>query len=433
MAARGSLLLAVTRSAGGGDADSPLEFRLLDVNTRTQRAAGRLPLSPGAQLRWLSLSAELAPVTIDTDGVVRVLLGSGPGAWGPVGGGGGEWVQVLSLAEEESRVGPIWAVRMAAGVLFYAEAGVAGFEPQPAVPDDKPGQDDAVDTVAAPIFGRASSLRELRWRLPLGFVAAIGSGAEEALREQLLARHAAEAAAIGAEPASEGASAEVLERAWRTRSFQLFGHLAKAGEVERALDVARNFLAAPGGSSHVLNMAQAFAEKAGHHRLADEIAALPRVAACEAPAAVSRTVAAPAAVPKVATRELAPLFEPGEFSEAPAAAPAESPETPTPLQQAPAPSPTPASPSVARAVATSSPVLQAPAKMVTPTKGAPPPSTVEAAPPVSSNPFARTRKVASPHQAPHLLRDALGAGVRRSASAISSGGAGEPAAKVGKR
>merc|ERR1719359_1559895 len=111
MAAAGCFLLVVTggHAPPGEDEDEALEYRFLDVRSRSQRSCGRLPISTGARLRWIGLSEEFAPVCIDTAGVVRALLGTGPGSWGPAGGGGGEWVPVLSLAEEEQRVGPLWA------------------------------------------------------------------------------------------------------------------------------------------------------------------------------------------------------------------------------------------------------------------------------------------------------------------------------------
>lgn len=97
---------------------------------------------------------------------------------------------------------------------------------------------------------------------------------------------------------------------WRAKTFQLYGKLVQAEQFERALDVARHLLA-PAGGSNMLNLAQSFAEKAGCHKLADEIAALPRtVAVAEAaPARAPAGASQGRAVPKVIHRELPPLFE----------------------------------------------------------------------------------------------------------------------------
>merc|ERR1719375_813270 len=85
--------------------------------------------------------------------------------------------------------------------------------------------------------GHGAKLHEIPWQLPLGPVASMGTGADELLREQLLARHL--------DAVSDGAlSEETLEacrgkRNWRKRAFREYGELVKAREGEKALDVAR--------------------------------------------------------------------------------------------------------------------------------------------------------------------------------------------------
>lgn len=436
LAARGSLLLAVFRPGAEPPADGDddfLEYRLLDVSTHVQRSAGRLPLSSGARLRWLGLSAELVPIAIDTEGVVRALLGTGLGAWGPPGGGGGQWAPVLELKEEEARVGPLWTVHVKNGVMFCAEVGLEGLEPQPRQMAEASG--NVVEGLApteepAPFgCGGVGKLRELPWRLPVGPMSVASAAVEEVLRERLLARHLEELSAAAVLPESE--AAEDMDRSYKKKVLRLFGQLVKSGDEERALDVARTSLALGAALTKLLGSAQAFAERAGSHRLADEIAALPRVVA-EAPAAntapTPRAVAAePArpvqAVPRATQRELPPLFQPGEFEEDVAKTP-EATGTPPRSEltasvpsapQSQAATPPPRTDAAAAGVAATPPPASA---------GPPQPA------PTGGNPFARKRKAPGVAQAPHLLRDALGVGIRRPATPAAGGEQPAKAAKV---
>lgn len=162
-------------------------------------------------------------------------------------GGGGEWVPVLSLAEEEQRVGPLWTLSAKRGTLVCIEVGECAAEPQPPLLDAAPDGSlrKLEDAVTAPFgHGGAASVRELPWRLPLGPVPGAQNLAEETLREQLLNRHVEEMSHIRLLVESDAAGPSALGKGWRTRAFQLFGQLARAGEVERALDVAKNFLVA---------------------------------------------------------------------------------------------------------------------------------------------------------------------------------------------
>jgi hypothetical protein len=443
LAARGPLLLAVTETGPRAetDVDMALDYRLLDVRTRSERSSGRLPLSPCARLRWLGISAELAPVAVDTFGQVRVLLGTGAGSWGPVGGGA-EWVPMLSLAEEESKVGPLWAVHAAKGILYCAELGQESSAPEPGQPvpvmPDEGG-------LSMPSYGHGYSLREFRWHLPVGPVSGVGSAAEEALREQLLAHHAGVTASAGLLPAGEATAAAVAQsKSWKSRAFSLFGQFVKAGELERALDVARSSLAIGEGGSRLLTFAQDFVEKAGHYKLADEIAKVPRIlhAGDPAQAAVSASVptiavepkvaatptALPQAVPKVLNRELPPLFEPGEGADSTLKAASQE-----AVQEHGGNSPgidsKPAAQPVADEVATFLATAPSPSALFAEQPSSKQPPEVAR---TTSNPFARKRPTNNaPSQTPHLLRDALSGGVRRPATPLGTTTT-ESAAKVAR-
>lgn len=455
LAAHKSFLLVVvgspgTRAPEEGE-DDPLEYRLLDVSSRTQRAAGRLPLSPQARLRWLGFSDEAIPMTIDSNGTARALLGSGPGAWGPAGGSGGEWTIVLQLQSEESRVGPLWAVRAQAGVLFCAEVGSESLEPQPLTAPGKPGNLEASNgeqglTAEVRRFGHGTLLREFTWDLGLGPVVACGNLAEATLREQLLTRHMEEMASASVLSQVERDQAAALAKSWRSKGFGLYGKLVKAGEVERALDVARHFIAV-GGASKPLSFAQDFAERAGCYRLADEVAALPRVSS-DAPRlqTESHVTARPevhaTAVPKVVPRELPPLFESGEgeaagkgvSSDSRRASDVESGSSRDPTPNLSSATSTLAAPDHSPPIVEKMPgsvvVKGAAAHQSSHSAGSSVPtgqlSLPAATAAATTNPFARRQKQASV-QAPHLLRDALGTGIRRLPSAQLAGVAGNPA------
>lgn len=442
LAARGPLLLVANRQNHSESEAEILEYRLYDVPARALRATGRLPLSPGARLRWIGLTSDLAPVLIDSEGSVRAMLGLGAGAWGggsAGGGGGAEWIPVMSLTEEEARVGPLWAVHASRASLFFAEVGLEAAEPQPPPLD----RDVATPTLPAdlaadealglepvnldpptPGFGHGAPLRELQWQLPVHRAPVAGVAVERAMLEQLLARHADEMVACGITPRDDVAG---LSLAWMRQSLSAFGELVKAGEGERALDVARFYLAGA-ASSKPLNSAVAFAEKAGNHKLADRVTRLPRLVVPD-PDASPLAKGAVGGVPRtLARRQLAPLFEPGEL------------DADVPSSKEGDVSIAEASPALAQAQAPVLATLPAPAPVSSPTVSAsiptideaPTPAATAVAPPPAAprvNPFARTRpRATGSAQEPHLLRDALGGGARRAAV----GGAGEPPAKAAK-
>lgn len=481
LAARGPFLLVVT-GAHDVDSDDALEFRLLDVKTRSQRSAGRLPLSRESRLRWLGFTTELIPLAIDSVGVGRALLGTGAGSWGPSIGGGGEWTPVLSLADEEARVGPLWAVYSSKGVLYCAEAGLDAEEPQPEFKENA-SQTDVLQTV---LYGQGAALVEVAWRLPLGPLVACGALAEQAMREQLLARHVEEMNASGALLDETLAGA----KNWKSRALTLFAQLLKVGEVERALDVAKALLVGAGGTK-LLQFARDLAERDGQRRLADEVAALANMVV-DTGSVLPLSIPTPHRVPKVMRRETASTLvadglDTGNFASSSSSMPA-SQTFSQESQQAPAISRVASAgsfsvpPSLSQSsllapqgdrpmeamgsgsVASQNRVATTPtAARPLPSGSSPPPATdlpepsgrqlaaphncgpdtsrvavsrgdaasvPESAVPVvlpaqglastSSNPFARQR-AAPPRAAPHILRDTLGRGPGR--------GEGEPALK----
>lgn len=406
LAARGSLLLVVTCSAEvrdsvGEETHEALEYRLIDVQARAERASGWLPLSPNSKLRWIGLSTEFVPMTVDSHGFVRAMLGSGPGTWGPVGGGSGAWVPVLSLREEEAQLGPLWIVYSKQDALMCISAKECDLGVPEAAQDGEP--------VAR--FGLGATLREIRWRLPLWVVSSIDYSAEEILREQLLDRHVEEAVAVGLLGEAEASSLTEL-RGWRRKAFRSFGQLVKGGSIGAALDIARGFLAGDGGAQ-ILQLAKSFAEKAGQHELAEEVGKLTGTVVAQAPvrAAVQRP-------------ELQPLFAPGEGDEkvvdaqAPPAQSRAVVDAQTPLTQSRA--------AVAAQLPASSPLASSPVGVA--------PAAANAAAATGSNPFAKPRRAASSdggsRAAPNLLRDALGGPARRPSAGALDGR--EPPLKAAK-
>lgn len=395
MAASATLLFVVTRSllaptTTASEDDDILDFRVLETKKRVEVAAGRLPLSPAARLRWIGFSEDLVPMAIDTAGVVRALLGSGAGSWGPQSGCGAEWTPVLSLAQQEAELGPLWTVQAKQGAIVFAEVGLEAKEPQPQQEDAaRTGAEVATGSEESSVyFGVQSNcqLRTIPWYLPLGAFPTGGDLIQTAFQEQLLSRHIQDMAAMDLLPESDS-----LEKRCKMSSLKLFSHLATHDEVERAHHVAQFVLASLSGSSKVLSMAQQIAEKANQYQLSDKVGAVP---VKEVKAEVRQVSAS---VPLAARTAAPPLFAPGEFEEP------EKPEAaPTPKDedsQEPAKAP-----------------MQEPVKEpAQPTSGTPSTAGKPEAPmstgPVASNPFARKRP-AGAARAPHLLRDALGGSTR---------------------
>jgi len=385
LAARGHVLVVVTGQgtpAIDGE-EERLEFRFMDVSKPQELASGRLPLSSASQLRWLSITAELAPITIDTAGVVRALLGLGAGAWGCAASHGGEWVPVLSLAADEARNGPLWAVSAQQGVLFCAQPGADMEEPLPNMleePEEAPER-------KKPRFGRGADLLEKSWSVPCAPISAVSSPLGELFADHLVALHASSMNRLGHTTQSDQGNDST---SWKSRFLLAFEELVQADELELALDVTKSVLSR--GGSGTLNSAMDFAERKRHRRLADEIKMLLRVA--EQSTSLSQTV------PKAVKQELPPLFTPFEDSVPQlllASAPRPEPDATADTVKNELPSP----PKQAREPALGNHMEQAAGD-----------GTMEAAVPAAApkvNPFARTKRAQTAAQAPHFLRDALGA------------------------
>ncbi|CAK0849190.1 unnamed protein product [Prorocentrum cordatum] len=172
--------------------------------------------------------------------------------------GSGDWVPVLSLPDEEARLGALRVVGARDRGLLCAQT-----EP-----------------------GKLGALRELPWTLPLGAMPAAGGAVQDALLAGLLSRHARVVAGFAAAvPAArdmreaDATDPGAAEAEFKMKSLRLFGQLVTADEVERALDVARGAAAGGADAPKLLGMMQQFAERAGSHKLADLVAGLPRGAA----------------------------------------------------------------------------------------------------------------------------------------------------------
>jgi len=278
------------------------------------------------------------------------------------------------------------------------------------------------DTKAvAETYGHGGSVtqRNIHWRLSLGPMPVASVAIEAVLREKFLAKHVEVMEAAGI--SSPGAT----PTNWEKSAFQLFGHLAKAGEVERALDVARCCLTNGAESSRALLLAQAFAEKAGYHRLADQIATLTRpkpgassraadddtvsVGATKEPL-FKETVKSAATVPAAMRRELPQALKPKELP--PQVEPAAMPPQPVkPKEQPPQ-----VEPAAELRVLAPEGVQSMSGPRVEQAKPSQPVPSPSRAPSEGAtitqvkNPFARKRPLCQPTGAgaPHMLRDAIG-------------------------
>jgi len=318
LAARGFRLLVVTGLPGHSSSkkhsesddgvypEEALEYRLLDFRSRSERSSGRLPLSAKSGLRWIGFSEEILPLAIDTKGMVRALFAGGAGCWGPAGGSGGEWTIVADLAPEESKSGPLWAVDARQNLLLVAEAGQDLKEPSPepaalADGDEKPLQ---------PLFGQGAELREICWKLAMGPVSGCAQFLENATREGLMTEHLTEVHNSSLDAEKDDSAVASASSARLKAALTLFVQLVKSEDQERALDAAVHYLAVAGGSKQLSN-AGAVAEKARLYKLADKLAALPRLAQVSTEAATSRT---PHSLPKSVRQTYTPLFASNEGS-----------------------------------------------------------------------------------------------------------------------
>lgn len=273
LAASETLLLVVFHATAPAGKDQCLDYWLLAAEARERLSAGRLPLSPGATLRWAGFSAEALPLTLDSAGAVRG-LSRGTGAFAGPRGAGGSWVPLLDLAAAAPEGRSLWPVRAESGESHCADV-PRGEEPE---------------------AGPNHRLVPVRFRLPLGGRA---DGAEEAmLRERLLAGHFACALVEGQIPVHRRQAAEEAAKQ-RTKAgarcaLRLFSDFTETGEVEKALDVAACFTAYGEHSSMLIRYATEAANKKGHSDLADRISGL----AVKRPAEAEADGAPPAQAPR---------------------------------------------------------------------------------------------------------------------------------------
>eukprot|EP00929_Paragymnodinium_shiwhaense_P094524 TRINITY_DN5513_c0_g1_i1.p1 TRINITY_DN5513_c0_g1~~TRINITY_DN5513_c0_g1_i1.p1 ORF type:complete len:968 (+),score=246.22 TRINITY_DN5513_c0_g1_i1:97-3000(+) len=216
LSASEDLLLCVLR-APGRQADEPLlDYCLYCVSGKELLASGRLPLSPGASLRWVGFSSETLPLAVDSAGAFRVLAASADRAL--TLGGDSSWIPVADLEENGAR---LWPVRAEGGILFCAEVpkGVANAEPQ---------------------VGVVGRLRDVPFRLPFG--GGVGmAGPEKCLRHRLFAGQlsfAAEAELLHHALVPKAKANAATQTAFvETSALKLFEVALKAGDLTKALDL----------------------------------------------------------------------------------------------------------------------------------------------------------------------------------------------------
>lgn len=83
-------------------------LQTLNVEEQKEVARAALPLSPGATLKWLSVTDTCTPATMDSAGVLRVWCASFGGSWLPA-------MDKTSCEQEET----VWPLGVADGELRY--------------------------------------------------------------------------------------------------------------------------------------------------------------------------------------------------------------------------------------------------------------------------------------------------------------------------
>jgi len=237
---------------GPQGAEPALEYALYGISAKERLAAGRLPLSPAASLRWIGFSAEALPMALDTAGVLRVLALSGGAPL--LASSAGEWVPVVELEDSGAR---FWPVRAEGSSLFCAQAAKTSGEPRP---------------------GAVQRLQAVRFRLPFS---AEAEAPERLLCKRLSGAHLSFALEAGLlpSPARNSARDAVGQRA-RTDNHQvlkLFESTAKMGNLEEALDVASSYFSSSAAQQvRLLQDARGVANTLGLEALAERVAAVLR-------------------------------------------------------------------------------------------------------------------------------------------------------------
>lgn len=220
LAACEDLLLCVTQAPSASPKmGQDLHYALYGAAARERLAAGRLPLSPSATLRWVGFSTDALPLSLDSRGTVRALaLSGGPPLLAPAAG---EWLPVAELEGEGLRM---WPVRAEEGTLHCVEVAKDGGQPK---------------------AGMLHRTRGVRYSLPLS--GEVATTPERVLRQSFLSNHMQFALDTGIIPTpvrSAHSKAIADRRARRSDGryvLKFFEGLAKAGEMERAVDVAAHY------------------------------------------------------------------------------------------------------------------------------------------------------------------------------------------------
>ena len=270
LASRGSWLLIVTKLPGRRSDDAPLEFRLVDVEGRSEWASGPLPLTPGARLRWVGISEDYAVMTLDTSGGVRALLAQGHNALPSF-----EWVPVQNLQEEErASSASLWAVAAAPGALRCATLPT--------------GDEAELEPAERMVAGVDQELQRVGLKLPPSLFWRGGS-AEVALGARLLEGHRAAMEGTSGVDASTAQLPPELSCAGQA-AFRALSTLAwEAKECERVddkenaqasryrcLELARRFMNTRGDREEWLTKAADFCykPKVGEYELGDKLVEL---------------------------------------------------------------------------------------------------------------------------------------------------------------
>jgi len=130
LAACEDLLLCVTQALSSSPTtELDLHYALYAVAAKERLAAGRLPLSPSATLRWVGFSADARPLSLDSSGTLRALaLSGGPPPLAPAAS---EWIPVAELEAAGLR---LWPVRAEGGTLHCIAVAKDGEQPKPGTP-----------------------------------------------------------------------------------------------------------------------------------------------------------------------------------------------------------------------------------------------------------------------------------------------------------
>ena len=187
-----------------------LRYMILNVVRKEKLHTGLLPLSPWSTLKWIGFSIEAQPLSLDSQGVLRMLALGGSAA-GSAAGFGGSWIPVAELGADG-----LWPVQAEEGALSCVEL-ASGLEPK---------------------AGSSYRFKVLPFKLPLNDSDSPfhgPDGPESFLRQGLLASHWAQAIELGLLPKQKRGPS-------RQSALKLLQFFLDAKEEELAKDVAIHFL-----------------------------------------------------------------------------------------------------------------------------------------------------------------------------------------------